>query len=238
MADIIKSLHPFCIHGGFHDEPFVDDPELFINIPAFKLVPCKRFHLVAIMCIDLTGLILIRDQIRIEKRALVIIQRISMHKIQIYRARQCLMELFRPCRRHIILIELSNLEFGFHSFFIPFEITAVHAVPLDQERTDRCEDHRFLVHIISLLKHFIEMRIKHLHLACKVCRIKGQLLCHQFMLHREEKHSYFKFPQLFQGRTPLPEAAERLHIEPDTVGTLLIKLLFQHPQSLTVDLIL
>ena len=160
-----------------------------------------------------------------------------MHKIQVDRPGERFMEPVRYHRSHIILVKLSNLKLRLHRFLIPFEINAVHTVAFDQKCTDCRKNHGLFIHSVRLDKHIIQMFIKHLHLAGQVCRIKRKLPCHKPVFHRKEKHTHLECPQFFQGRAFLPEAAECLEIEPDTVGLVLIELFFQRPQPLTVNLI-
>ena len=167
----------------------------------------------------------------------MIIQRIPMHEIQVYRTRERLVELIRTRSRHIVFIELGDLKLRFHRFLVPFEIVAVHTVSLDEQCADRREDHRFLIHVIGKDKHLVQMFVEHLHLACQIGCIQCQFLCHQLIFYREQQDPHLKHPQLFQGRALLPETAERLQIKPDTVGAFLIELLFQSPEPFAVDFI-
>ena len=63
MADIVKCPDPLRIHGRLHKKSLVNDPELFIHIPALQLAPRKRLHLIPVVGVDLACLILISDQI-------------------------------------------------------------------------------------------------------------------------------------------------------------------------------
>ena len=81
------------------------------------------------------------------------------------------------------------------------------------------------------------MGIKIFHLTRQICGIQCKFFGHQLIFHCKCKHLHFKSPELFQRGTFLSVAAECLQIEPDTVGSVILKLLFKNPQSFAVDLI-
>ena len=141
VTDIIQGFDPLLFHLIFYKKSLVDNPEILVDISPFQLIPCKNFHLITVMCIDLTALVFICDQICIQECTFMIIQGISMHKIQIDRSWQLLVELCRFCRCHIIFIKLCNLQFRLHCLFIPFEILLFRTAPFDQKCTDGSQDH-------------------------------------------------------------------------------------------------
>ena len=63
MADIIQCFDLLCFHRIFCQKTLVYNAEHGINISALQLIPRKRFHLISVMRINLTGFILISDQV-------------------------------------------------------------------------------------------------------------------------------------------------------------------------------
>ena len=109
MADIIQCFDLLCFHRIFCQKTLVYNAEHGINISALQLIPRKRFHLISVMRINLTGFILISDQGWIQKRPFMEIQIISMHKVKIHGTRQCFIDSARLDRSHIKLVQLCNL---------------------------------------------------------------------------------------------------------------------------------
>ena len=237
MTHIIKSTDPVLTHICLYKKSFIDDPQIFIYISLLQLIPCEFFHLISVMCINLTCLIFISDQVCIQKCTFLIIQRISMHKIQIYRAWKLLMELFRSRCRHIILIELCNFQFCFYCFLIPVEINRFGSASFYKQCTDGRQYHCFIIHLITLHKYIIQMFIKILHLTCQIRCIQCKFLRHQFILHTKKQNLHFKLSEFLKRRTLLFKTAECLKIKPQTMRLVFHKLFLKYIQSFTVNFI-
>ena len=121
-----------------------------------------------------------------------------MHEIQIHGSWQRLAELIRDYGRHVILVELGDLKLCLHRFLIPFEVAALHAVALDQQGTDGCQYHGFVVHLISQHKHIVEMFVKCLHLAGQVRRVERKFPCHQLVFDSKQKNAHLEHAQFLQ----------------------------------------
>ena len=171
MTHIIKSTDSVLTHIRLYKEPFINDPQIFIYISLFQLIPCEFFHFISVVRINLTCLIFISDQICIQKCAFLIIQRISMHKIQIYRTWKLLMKFFRSRSRHIVFVKLRDLQLCVYRFLIPMEINVFCSAAFYKQCTDGSQYHCFIIHLITLHKYIIQMFIKILHLTCQVCCI-------------------------------------------------------------------
>ena len=104
MADVVQRLHPVRIHEPFRHKPLVNDPQVFVDMPALHLVPRKGFDLIPVMGIDLASLIHIGNQVGIQKGQFVVIEGIAVHKVQIDRPRKRLFKLRLLHRSHIKFI--------------------------------------------------------------------------------------------------------------------------------------
>ena len=171
VTHIIKSADSVLTHVCLYKESLINDPQIFIYISLLQLIPCEFFHLIPVVRINLACLIFISNQVCIQKCTFLIIQRISMHKIQIYRTRKLLMKFFRSRSRHIIFVKLRNLQLCVYRFLIPMEIDVFCSAAFYKQCTDRSQYHRFIIHLITLHKYIIQMFIKILHLTCQVCCI-------------------------------------------------------------------
>ena len=110
IADIPHCLHPLGRHLLRLTEPLIQNPKRLRNVPLHQLFPGKYHHLFTVIQIQLSCLLLVSDQIRIEKGCLFIIQRIAMHEVQKDNLWQRSPKAVLINRHHIIFIELRNAK--------------------------------------------------------------------------------------------------------------------------------
>ncbi len=74
-----------------------------------------------------------------------------MHEIQKDHLRQRPFSSILIYRHHIIFIELRDPKFRIHRLLVPGKVPLLGLVAPDQQRTDRIQDHRLVIHLIDPL---------------------------------------------------------------------------------------
>ncbi len=194
ITDIAHRLHPFGRHLFRLAESLIQNTQRFRNMPFHQLIPCKYNHLLPVIQIKITRLLLISNQIRIQERRFLIIQRISMHKIkQDYLRKRASHTLF-IYRHHIILVKLRDLKLRFHRLLIPCKVTLLDFISTDKQCADRIQDHRLVIDLIDTLQNPEHLITVLLLLAREIRHIQRQFLGHQPVFRRKIKHLRLKRP--------------------------------------------
>ena len=121
---------------------------------------------------------------------------ISMHKIQIYNARQCSPQSSSVDRHHVILIKLCDFKFLLHRLFVPFKTGCPGLIPLDQLHTNRIQYLLFCINLIESLQNIMQTFVIFFLMANQFCSIFCKFPCDQFVFNGKIQHLYLKVTEL------------------------------------------